>query len=352
MSATATAASEPPIAADNAAAREPVIAAFLAAAGWAGAARGWLAGDASVRRYFRLRGGGRSAVLMDAPPPDEDVRPFMRVARLLREVGLSAPAVFAADESAGLLLLEDFGDDTYTRMLAQGADEGPLYRLAVDVLIALGQRVSPVDAAALPRFDDAAILQGVERLIDWYWPAAAGAPATPVEREGYRAAWLAVLPGRHALPEGLALFDYHVDNLMLLAGRPGLAACGLLDFQGAVRAPLCFDLMSLVEDARRDVPAALRAALIARWLDAFPGLDREAFELAWAVTAAQRHARIIGTFARLRRRDGKPHYLEHLPRVWRYLEAALAHPALAPLGAWFDRNLPPGMRGLPPALAA
>jgi hypothetical protein len=260
--------------------------------------------------------------------------------------------MLAADEAQGLLLLEDFGDDTYTRMLARGADEGPLYRLAVDVLIALGQRVTPAMAATLPRFDDAAILLGVERLIDWYWPAATGAAATPADREGYRSAWLAVLPRRDALPEGLALFDYHVDNLMLLPGRPGLEACGLLDFQGAVRTPLCFDLMSLVEDARRDVPTPLRRALTERYLAAFPGLDRAAFDLAWAVLAAQRHARIIGTFARLRRRDGKPHYVEHLPRVWRYLETALAHPALAPLRGWFDRNLPPAARGLPPALAA
>jgi aminoglycoside/choline kinase family phosphotransferase len=291
-------------------------------------------------------------VLMDAPPPGEDVRPFVQVARLLRDAGLSAPAILAADEARGLLLLEDFGDDTYTRLLARGADEASLYRLAVDVLIQLHRRVAPAVAATLPRFDDAAILPGVERLLDWYWPAATAAPATAAERDRYRAAWQAVLPLRHCLPEGLALFDYHVDNLMLLADRPGLAACGLLDFQGAVRAPLCFDLMSLVEDARRDVPAALRSALIERYLAAFPALDREAFGLAWAVMAAQRHARIIGTFARLRVRDGKPHYLEHLPRVWRHLETALAHPGLVPLRRWFDRSLPPALRGLPAALAA
>jgi aminoglycoside/choline kinase family phosphotransferase len=150
----------------------------------------------------------------------------------------------------------------------------------------------------------------------------------------------------------MALFDYHVDNLLLLPGRAGLAACGLLDFQGAVRAPACFDLMSLVEDARRDVPAALRTALVERYLAAFPALDREAFDLAWAVMAAQRHARIIGTFARLCVRDAKPHYLEHLPRVWRLLEATLAHPRLGPLRSWFDRALPPAARGRPAALAA
>lgn len=337
---------------DPAAGRERAIAAFMAAAGWAAAERRWLAGDASMRRYERLSQGGRTAVLMDAPPPGEDVRPFVHVARLLRQAALSAPAILAADEASGLLLLEDLGDATYTRLLAAGELEEPLYRLAVDVLIALRQRVSPADAAALPRFEDADILLGVERFIDWYWPAATAAPATAAERERWRAAWQAVLPLRHALPEGMALFDYHVDNLLLLPGRTGLAACGLLDFQGAVQAPVCFDLMSLVEDARRDVPEDLRTSLVERYLAAFPALDREAFEVAWAVMAAQRHARIIGTFARLCVRDGKPQYLEHLPRVWRLLEATLAHPGLAPLRSWFDRALPPSMRGRPAALAA
>jgi N-acetylmuramate 1-kinase len=337
---------------DAAAARERAIASFLAGAGWAGAERRWLAGDASMRRYERLSLSGRTVVLMDAPPPGDDVRPFVHVAELLRKAGVSAPDILAADEASGLLLLEDLGDATYTRLLAQGEPEEPLYRLAGDVLIALRQRVPPADVATLPRFEDADILLGVERLIDWYWPAATAAPAPAVERERYREAWLAILPLRHVLPEGMALFDYHVDNLLLLPGRAGLAACGLLDFQGAVRAPVGFDLMSLVEDARRDVPAALRTGLVERYLAAFPALDREAFDLAWAVMAAQRHARIIGTFARLCVRDGKPHYLEHLPRVWRLLEATLAHPRLEPLRRWFDRALPPPARGRPAALAA
>src|SRR6266404_1103516 len=172
----------PELGGDAAAARERAIVAFLAAAGWASAERRWLAGDASMRRYERLSLAGRTVVLMDAPPPGEDVRPFINVAQLLRKTGLSAPAILAADEASGLLLLEDFGDATYTRLLAEGEPEEPLYRLAVDVLIALGQRVSPADAATLPRFDDADIVLGVERLIDWYWPAATAAPATAAER--------------------------------------------------------------------------------------------------------------------------------------------------------------------------
>src|SRR5215813_4885486 len=188
----------PELAGDVAVGRERAIAAFLAGAGWAEAERRWLAGDASMRRYERLSLSGRTVVLMDAPPPGEDVRPFVHVAHLLRNAGLSAPAILAADEASGLLLLEDLGDATYTRLLAEGEPEEPLYRLAVDVLIALRQRVSPADAAALPRFEDADILPGVERLIDWYWPAATTAPASAAERERWREAWQAVLPLRHA----------------------------------------------------------------------------------------------------------------------------------------------------------
>jgi aminoglycoside/choline kinase family phosphotransferase len=330
--------------------READIAAFLAASGWAGAARRRIAGDASLRRYDRLSRDGDSVVLMDAPPPEEDVRPFVAVAGLLRRAGLSAPQILAADEARGLLLLEDFGDDTYSRLLAAGAAEAPLYELAVDVLAALRRAVPAAAVAALPAFDAPAILAGVERFVDWYWPAVAGAPASDTLRASFRGAWAEVLPRRHALPDGMALFDYHVDNLMLLRGRTGLAACGLLDFQGAVRAPLCFDLMSLVEDARRDLSPGLAPRLVARYRAAFPEDDAEAFATAWAVMGAQRHVRILGTFARLRARDGKAGYSRHMPRVWGYLEAAAAHPALAPVAAWLDAHLPPAWRGLPPAL--
>jgi len=330
------------------AAREPCIAAFLAAQGWAAAERRPLAGDASFRRYDRLALDGRRAVLMDAPPPREDVRPFLKVCRLLRGLGYSAPQVFAADESAGLLLLEDLGDDTYTRLLARGVDEGELYVLAVDFLIDLHRRLPPEAAAGIPRFDDARALREVTLLLDWYWPATQGAPLSAAAREGYLEAWRAVLPLSRLSPDRLALFDFHIDNLIRLDGRRGVAACGLLDFQDAVIAPAPFDLVSLLEDARRDVPPALSAAMRARYLAACPGLDAGAFDTSYAVLGAQRNSRILGTFARLLKRDGKSDYLVHVPRVWRWLDGDLAHPALAGLRAWFDDALPPAARVVPP----
>ncbi len=205
------------------------IAAFLAAAGWAGAERRPLAGDASFRRYERLTQGTRRAVLMDAPPP-EDVRPFLAVADILRGAGFAVPAVLAGDEAEGLLLLEDFGDDTYTRLLARGAKESRLYELAVDLLVELHRRLPDERLAELPRFGEARALEGVGRFIDWYWPAVLGAPAPAAAVEEFIAAWRGLLPLWDDVPTRLVLYDYHVDNLMMLPGRDGLAAVGLLDF--------------------------------------------------------------------------------------------------------------------------
>lgn len=331
--------------------RDAAIARFLAKAGWGDAERKPLAGDASFRRYDRVRLGGRSAVLMDAPPPLNDVRPFLAIDRLLRAQGLSAPEILAEDVEAGLVLLEDLGDDTYGRVLAQGADEAGLYWLAVDALIHLHRRFR-VEGAAAPPFDEARALREVELLLDWLWPAMKGAPATESVRAEYRAAWQAVLPLRDAVPSSLALFDFHIDNLMWLKGRPGIAACGLLDFQDAVLAPVSFDLVSLLEDARRDVPAHLSEELIGHYLAAFSEIRESDFRASYCVIGAQRSTRILGTFARLKLRDSKPGYLVHIPRVWRWLGQDLAHPALAPVEAWFDRHIPPEKRTVPEALRA
>lgn len=329
-------------------ARAGLIEEFLAAAGWRAAARRPITGDASFRRYERLSDASRTAVLMDAPPP-ENVRPFLTVARLLGTAGFAVPAILAAHETAGLLLLEDFGDDTYTRLLARGDSEEHLYELAVDLLIELRRRF-PIEAlAVLPVFDEARAMEGVGRFLDWYWPAVQGAPAPATAAEDFNAAWRMVLPLWDQVPVGLVHYDYHVDNLIMRAGLSGIAAVGLLDFQDAVRGPCCFDLVSLIDDARRDVSRELGGRLIERYLAGFPELDRAGFEAAYALSGAQRDTRILGNFARLLKRDGKPGYLVHMPRVWRQLEAQLAHPALTPVASWFDRYLPPERRRTPEA---
>ena len=327
---------------------------FLDAAGWEGIMLVPLAGDASFRRYYRLCGRGRRAVLMDAPPPQENVAPYITVSGLLRELGLSAPEIFAEDRMRGFLLIEDFGDDTYTRLLDRGADEGELYALAVDTLVELQRAVEirRVRGLPVPPYDAARLLAEAALLVDWYMPAALGALLSQDACEEYFDVWRSILPQAALLGGTLVLRDYHVDNLMVLRGRSGVRSCGLLDFQDAVSGPPSYDLVSLLEDARRDVGAELRRAVTERYLAAFPGLDRAAFLRSAAILAAQRNCKILGIFTRLWKRDGKPGYLAHIPRVWRLLEQDLGHPALAQLADWLGRHLPPAARRAPDPRAA
>jgi aminoglycoside/choline kinase family phosphotransferase len=322
---------------------------FAARHGWKGAMVAPLAADASFRRYFRLVNGSARALVMDAPPGKEDVRPWVRMSRHLCELGYSAPRVLAAEEAEGLVLLEDLGDDTFTRLLASGADEAELYELATDVLIDLHCRPATETAPPwLPPYDDARFLDEAALLADWFLPAMDAALLPPI-RAQYVHLWREALAPARAAPPTLVLRDYHVDNLMRVAGRDGIAACGLLDFQDAVRGPAAYDFISLVEDARRDVADAVRVAARSRYLAAFPNLDPHAFDAACAALGAQRHAKVIGIFTRLHRRDGKAQYLVHIPRVWRLLERALAHHSLAPIRSWFDGNVPARLRVAPPA---
>lgn len=325
--------------------RATIIQSFLQSAGWGSAQRGKLAGDASFRSYDRLNRNGEAAVMMDAPPPKEDVRPFVRIARHLEKLGLSAPRLLAVDEENGLLLLEDLGDNTYTRLLASGHDEEALYALATDVLAEIAADPGAMPAG-LPPYDDERLLTEATLLTDWYMPAMLGTETSAQARAEYVEIWRRLFPVARLVADTLVLRDFHVDNLMLL-DRPGLAACGLLDFQDAVAGPATYDLMSLLEDARRDIPPLLAERMKQRWLARFPELDRAVFEASWAVMAAQRHAKVIGIFTRLCRRDGKPGYLVHIPRVWRLLEASLSHPVLAELSRWLDRHIPKAQRGVP-----
>ncbi len=333
--------------------RSALVDSFLVSVGWGGGIHRPLAGDASFRRYERVTDGDKRAVLMDAPPPEEDVRPFVAIARHLLDLGYSPPRILAEDAEAGLLLLEDLGDATYTQVLAADAErETALYALAVDVLSDLhGKPAGQTIPAALPAYDEAQLIDEANLLVEWYLPADDGQKAT------YAAAWRAALTPLLASPPTLVLRDFHVDNLIWLERRSGLAQCGLLDFQDAVAGHPAYDLMSLLEDARRDINETLRRTMLERYFAASPALAepgpvRDAFMADFTVLAAQRHAKVIGIFTRLRVRDEKPDYLVHIPRLWGLLERALAEPALAPVAEWFERHVPRAMRGAPPCPAA
>jgi len=324
--------------------RDSLRADFIARAGWGGAQERLLAGDASFRKYFRLTRAGGTAVVMDAPPPQEDVRPFVRIGRHLIALGLSAPEIHAEDTAHGFLLLEDLGDDTYARVLEAGGDEGTLYTRATDVLVTLHRAGDRALLPGLGAYSGDVLIEAAMLLPEWYLPAATGQPTPAEETERYVAAWRQCLAALPAAAETLLLRDFHKDNLLWLPTRPGVKACGLLDFQDAQCGHPSYDLVSLIEDARRDVPATIHAACLARYLGETGIGDPAGFKTGFALMAAQRHARIIGLFVRLLKRDGKPDYLPHLPRVWRMFERALRHEALAPLRAWVDRVLPPPLR--------
>jgi len=329
--------------------RDQIIRTFVDGTAWHGAERSPLAGDASFRRYDRLRKDDQQAVLMDAPPPQEDVRPFVQIAKHLTGLGFSAPRILAEDADAGLLILEDLGDDTYTKVLAEArAPEHGLYALAVDVLIDLHNRPGgDVIPDSLAPYDADLLIDEASLLTDWYLPAVREVDTASNLRQAYVDAWRQVLTPVLISAPTLVLRDYHVDNLIWLPDRDGVRACGLLDFQDAVAGPPAYDLMSLLEDARRDIDPSLIGAMLARYRKAMPEAAWDDFETVYAILAVQRHAKVIGIFTRLCLRDAKPDYLVHIPRVWRLLESHLGHPALAPVRNWFETHISTKERGIP-----
>ena len=359
----------------NPKARAERIDAFLARAGLAAAAREPLAGDASTRRYVRLlRGGSAPLILMDAPPafesapagPQADaaerrtagynalarlsacrVDAFAAVALWLRGLGLSAPEVVALDVADGLALLEDLGEALFAHRIAAGAAEAPLYGAAVDVLVRLHAQAPPerlplAGGAAWPllTYDALALKTGADLFLEW-WPPYAALPAFgDVAVETWRRLWAPIQARGEAGASVFTHRDYHAENLLWLEERDGLARVGLLDFQDAVRAHPAWDLLSLLQDARREVAPGLEQAMLERYFAARPAVEREGFLSDYAGLAALNNARITGLFARLVARDDKPRYRAFLPRMWRLLARNLAHPDMAELRDWFDRYVP------------
>lgn len=313
---------------------------FLADHGWNDADIRPLAGDASFRRYFRVhRASGETAVLMDAPPEHEDIGPFLTIAGHLLDQGFHPPRPLAVDREKGLLLLEDFGDDRVGPLLQrEPGREREIYESAVDILARLAARPAPADLAP---YDETAMEREVSLFPDWYVEALGIDVDGPAFLEAWRRVWGDVLRIVDENPV-LVLRDYHADNLMVLPGRPEL---GLLDFQDALAGHAAYDLVSLLQDARRDVAPELEEAMIDLYGERAGVADRELFRAHYEILGAQRNTKIIGIFTRLWKRDGKPFYPTMHPRIWTYLERNLAHPALAPVRTWFDANVPGEFRG-------
>ena len=353
--------------------REETIREFLKAAGWEKAERRPLAGDASSRRYERLSLAGRPAVLMDWPSgPDapevpgraaysriahlaEDVRPFVAVGEHLRRLRLTAPEIIASDLSRGLLLLEDLGDHVYGALIEKGA--GPagehlddLYRAGIETLLRLQSVEAPAalpvgdgTAHEVPHFDDSVFRAELDVLLDWYFPVVLDAEASAAMREDYHGLWTELCPQIDAGVKTLFLRDYHSPNMLWLGERQGAARVGLIDYQDALIGSRAYDVVSFLQDARRDVPVAREQAMLALYVDRakseLASFDEEDFLASYAVLGAERALRLIGLWPRLLKRDGKPQYMAHMPRTQDYLRRNLAHPALRDLARWLDANL-------------
>ncbi len=311
---------------------------FLAQTDWADARLDMLAGDASNRKYYRLTQNvtKETAVLMDAPPnTGEDIRPFMRIATYLSGVGLSAPRIFAHDDAKGFLLLEDLGDDLFARVVAANPSlEHPLYLAATGALIELHKHVPlpELDTYSPETMADMACLA-----FDWY-AAAAGTSSTSA-RQNVHDRLVVLLRSLETYQPVLIQRDYHAENLLWLPDRPGIARVGLLDFQDAMLGHCAYDLVSLLQDARRDVSAEIETIMIDHYVQS-TGADSKQFQLAYRCLGAQRNLRILGVFARLCMRDGKQGYVDLIPRVWDHLQADLRHPALSEIATCLAKTLP------------
>jgi len=311
---------------------------FLGNAGWHDAEIDPLPGDASFRRYFRIRSGDRNAMLMDAPPPHEDPKPFLDVGKWLIDQGLRAPKIYAEAPERGLVLIEDFGHDRMRDWLdVNPAEERRAYRDAIDALVDLHNcPPGPFEAYNLETY-----LREASLFPDWFCKAA----GLDVDAMGFATAWREVLGPViiRQQPGVTVLRDYHAENIMLLGPQGDYTGeQGLIDFQDALVGHRAYDLVSLLQDARRDVSADLEGEMLEHYR-ARVSVD-ETFDADYAVLGAQRNAKIVGIFTRLWKRDEKPKYLSMIPRVWEAMERDLAHPALEPVARWFAANIPDEMR--------
>jgi len=314
--------------------------AFVNNNGWSNADLFPLPADASTRTYTRLIKDGESRLLMDSPSESEKLSEFIQISEHLIRLGLRAPKVFASDVPAGLALVEDFGENTFTRLLNAGAEALPLYLQAADVLIHLHHAGADAVQIDLPTYNMDTLLREAELFIKWFVPAARGEEVSVSEEETFFAVWRDVLSDVSKDKSAFVLRDFHVDNLMIVPESNSLRACGLLDFQDALLGPVAYDMVSLLEDARRDVPTDIKNEVLDHYFGACPTLDRTVFETEMKVLGAQRHAKVAGIFVRLSVLGGKHVYLQHLPRVLTLLQNSLASPVLDDVRFVMEKLIP------------
>ncbi|RDL44549.1 aminoglycoside phosphotransferase [Marinomonas piezotolerans] len=303
-----------------------------------------LPSDASARRYYRLADKGR--MLMQEVPGSKDFNQYLIVAEHLFRLGFSVPQVFAVDHSNNLALIEDFGDMTYTRAFAKGHSESDLYALAIDTILALHAHSEATDVN-LPEYDEPLLMEELTVFSQWFAPYVQPNIDVAEFEQRFLSFWQAPIKSVSGISDALVLRDFHVDNLMLLEGRSDIKACGLLDFQDAVLGCAQYDLVSILQDARRDLPEGLEETLLTQYLTHRPELDTSLFMKRYWILAAQRHARIAGVFIRLMKRDGKDNYLAFMPRVLKQLKTALNRAGFVELESFLQAELGEWWQWLP-----
>ena len=318
--------------------REELLHLFLKQHGWDTAKRELLARDASFRWYERLTKENETLVLMNAPIPQENPAQFAFVDEILESKGIKVPHIFARDMENGFLLLEDFGDDTFTRLIAAGVDEENLYRQAIDSLIQIQKQF--MQNPGLKEYNFDLMYTEASLLPLWYVKYVLKKELDDKAMAEYKAVWEELYQKISAVPNTLVLLDYHVDNLMITKDKK----CGLLDFQDARFGPVTYDLASLLEDARRVVRPDLQDKMKTYYFNAFPTYQTAEFEDSYSLMAVQRHTKVIGIFVRLFVRDNKNRYLKFIPFVWQLLEKHLDQPLLKRYKAWLDTYVPSDVR--------
>lgn len=319
---------------------------FLQLSGWGDGERALLAADASHRTYDRIRLGSESVVLMNAPPDLEKVEPFIEMTEQLLRFGYSVPRILAKDIENGFLLLEDLGDATFTNLLNDGVDERALYELAVDLLTDLHKRAPWVGFSA-PPYDAGRLVEEAGRMLRWYTPLIVGDEFSSDIVRSYEAVWRGAAAKMEYGPATLVLRDFHVDNLMIVDGRDGVAACGLLDYQDALSGPMAYDLVSLLQDARRDLSPGLEEAMLERYRAQSSIEDWDRFLSSYYALGAQRSIKILGQFGRQLGFFGRALYLVHIPRIWDYIHRDLERAGLTQVSAWLDQYFPEELRRVP-----
>ena len=338
--------------------RNEAIEKFLLHSNWKNSPRKFLEGDASSRRYETVALDGNTSILMDMPqkpdgPPVKNGKPYSAIAHLAEGIssvvranemllaqGYSAPIIAKSDIGNGLAIIENLGTSVFGSMMRSGTDVREPMQTTVALLADMATKDWPT---TIPSYDTEAQVIETDLLISWFWKFIHGSEPAHTLHESFERIWRQILPLTHYEKPHWVLRDFHSPNLIWIPERQDLQRVGLIDTQDAVLGHPAYDLVSLLQDARVDIEFEWADELYALYgnLRAQQGaFEREKFSAAYAVLGAQRATKILGIFARLAKRDGKPAYLKHMPRVSRYLKRNLEHPSLAALKMWYLEHMP------------